>query len=318
MEQTTMCGTRSTVRNSHGIVALLAALALASLLSAAAPAAAQTPDLSLTQATLQLWPEYDDPGLLVILAGTFSDTVTFPQAIALPLPGGAREIQATMQDTTGQLLMQPWQITAGKLTYTLPQPRFHVEYYLSRPPAGSQRELSYTFEAPYSVQTLEVSIQRPARATAFSVTPQPEMSFTGNDGLTYYRFTRTQIAAGEKLPIVIRYTKTDQGLSAPPTQPAASSPSGQGAAGATSRANTWLPWLLIGVGLTALAGALVYWWLQLRRTPPEVRASSTAQAPGAVRGARMADASQQAFCTRCGRQFTAEDRFCARCGAARG
>ncbi|MBM4461308.1 MAG: hypothetical protein FJ011_26715 [Chloroflexi bacterium] len=93
---------RSTVRNSHGIVALLAALALASLLSAAASAAAQTPDLSLTQATLQLWPEYDDPGLLVILAGTFSDTVTFPQAIALPLPGGAREIQPALGPVQGR------------------------------------------------------------------------------------------------------------------------------------------------------------------------------------------------------------------------
>jgi len=48
------------------------------------PAAAQGPALAIDQASLRLWPEYDDPGLLVILSGTFTGTAKFPQQVAFP------------------------------------------------------------------------------------------------------------------------------------------------------------------------------------------------------------------------------------------
>ena len=54
----------------------------------AAPTAAQGPGLAIDEASLRLWPEYDDPGLLVILSGTFTGTGAFPQKVAFPVPAG--------------------------------------------------------------------------------------------------------------------------------------------------------------------------------------------------------------------------------------
>ena len=84
--------------------------------------------------------------------------------------------------------------------------------------------------------------------------PQPKVSETGQDGLTYHVLNRRNLAAGEKVDIGIRYAKTDTGLSAPQLAVAQT-----GAAGdhrpdpsAATRVMNWLPWLLIGLGLVLL------------------------------------------------------------------
>jgi hypothetical protein len=284
----------------------------------AAPIVAQGPGLAIDQASLRLWPEYDDPGLLVIFSGAFTGTATFPQKVAFPVPAGARGIQATVIAANGDLLSQPWQIVDGKLTYTLPEPAFQIEFYLDRPASSNRRDIGFTFETAYPIKNLAVSLQQPARATGFSATPQPEQSLQGSDGFTYYAINRADVAAGARLPFNLRYTKNDQGLSvaqarldttAPAPAPGTASP------GATSGGlPQWLPILLIGLGVAALAGAVGYWFLRVRP------ADSPAPAPARKRSgsqAKPGPPGKTIFCTQCGRQFAAGDRFCANCGAAR-
>ena len=129
--------------------------------------------LTIPQASLKLWPEYDDPGVLVILSGDFANDATFPQTVAFPVAEGARNIQATVNDPAKGLLSQEWQMEDGKVAYSLPQPGFHLEYYVDRPVSGDQRKIVHTFEAPYPIASLEIAVQQPARATDFSVTPAP-------------------------------------------------------------------------------------------------------------------------------------------------
>ncbi len=137
------------------------------------PAVAQS-EPQIPRASLKLWPEYDDPGVLVIFAGDLADTTTLPKTVAFPVAAGARNIQATVNDATqGRLLSQEWQMDGNKVTYTLPQPGFHLEYYVDRPPSANKREIVHTFEAPYPIKSLEIAVQQPARATDFSVTPKP-------------------------------------------------------------------------------------------------------------------------------------------------
>jgi hypothetical protein len=266
--------------------------------------------------------------LLVILSGAFSNTTSFPQQVGFTLPPGARGIQATQEDATGQLLSQPWQVVDGKLTYALPGPQFQVEYYLDRQPSGTTRELSYDFEAPFAIQALEISVQQPARSSGFSVSPQPEGSSQGGDGLTYYRIRRTKLQAGDRIPVVIRYTKTDQGLSAPPSSTSSTGAASGGTLGAATPApqasSTWLPWVLIGIGLTALAAAAVYWYLGKRgqgragtRPAPAVgrRPSYERTAQAESRAGKEPVPATAAFCTQCGHRLRPGDRFCAQCGA---
>jgi hypothetical protein len=302
-------------------VALLVTLTFLILISVW-PAAAQGA-LTIPQASLKLWPEYDDPGVLVIFAGDFANNTTFPQAVAFPVAEGARNVQATVNDPAKGLLSQQWQMQDGKVTYSLPLPGFHVEYYVDRPVSGDQREIVYTFEAPYPIASLEIAVQQPARATDFSVTPAPSRTTTGADGLTYHIINLENLAAGEKRDIAISYVKTDSGLTSPQLALTSATPSAQAKLPApiqtkrTSPANL-LPFLLIGVGLLALIGIGVYWFVSRRRTTAPVKpvrptVASTPPQP-AIRPAPVA---ATAFCTQCGHTLQPDDRFCAQCGAPR-
>jgi len=312
-----------TPRLALGGLALLTLLA-AFVLCLASPVGAQGPGLAIDKASLRLWPEYDDPGLLVILSGSITGTAKFPQQVAFPVPANARGIQATFIDANGDLLSQQWQLVDGKLTYSLPSPDFQIEYYLDRPAGGNQRDISFAFESPYPIRSLEVAAQQPARASAFSMTPQPQRSVQGSDGFTSYLVDRANVGAGEKLPVNIRYTKNDQGLSvaqakidttASSDAPGAVSPTG---AASGRKSTDWLPIVLIGLGVALLAGAAIYWFLRIRPTPAPAPTPAKAQASSKADPApQPARSTNAAFCTQCGRQLGSADRFCAQCGTPR-
>jgi hypothetical protein len=307
----------------------LGGLALCALLAAfvmclASPVWAQGPGLTIDKASLRLWPEYDDPGLLVILSGNVTGTASFPQQVAFPIPANARGIQATFIDANGALLSQQWQIVDGKLTYALPSPDFQIEYYLDRPAGGNQRDINFAFESPYPIRTLEVAAQQPARASAFAMTPQSQRSVQGSDGFTTYLIDRANMGAGDKLPINIRYTKNDQGLSV--AQAKIDTTGSSGAAGTVNpttaasgrKATDWLPIVLIGLGVALLAGAAIYWFLRIRPTPaPAPVPAKTQTSSKASPSPQPAHSTNVVFCTQCGRQLSSSDRFCAQCGTPR-
>lgn len=309
-------------RLRRALSGLLALLLLA--LAGGLPAAAQGPGLTIGTASLRLWPEYDDPGLLVIFEGELEGATSFPQQVQILAPDAARGIQATYNDPAAGLLNQQWERVDGKITYALPGASFHVEYYIDRPPTGNQRALTYTFVAPYAIRALEVSVKQPARASEFTLTPQPDSSFLGSDGFTYYVFNRANVAAGDRIPIEIGYNKADNAVSAPqlaitdptPRQSVATPAPISG----SQPAGRWLPYVLIGVGLAGLAGVAIYWLLQRRAPAPDgsPRQAALTDAPRkpAVRPAQVG-AGGAVFCTECGRPFSPDDRFCAQCGKPR-
>ena len=286
------------------------------------PAVAQG-ELAIPQASLKLWPEYDDPGVLVIFAGDFADTATFPQTVAFPVAAGARNIQATVNDPAKGLLSQEWSKQDDKVAYMLPQPGFHLEYYVDRPPSGDKRQIVHTFEAPYPIQSLEVAVQQPARATDFSVTPQPSSTVIGPDGLTYHMINLNNLAAGEQREIAISYVKTDSSLSSPQLALTNATPAAQAEMPTATQPSpaaetSWLPFLLIGLGLLALVGIGVYWFLTRRRAaaPAGPARRPTVSAPPQP-AARPSPAGAVTFCTQCGNALRPDDRFCAQCGTPR-
>lgn len=283
----------------------------------------------IQQAELRLWPEYDDPGLLVIFSGSFEPKTTFPMQVAFPIPAGARNVQATFINESGTLISRPFEIEDGRLTYELPSANFHIEFYLDRALSGDQRTISYTMAAPYAIQALTISVQQPARSTGFALTPAADSSEQGADGLTYHILNRQDVAAGERLDLVLSYSKPDTGLTAPQlavTTPDAPAQSETSRPAAATGSTNLLPWFLIGLGAVLLAASLTYWFLSQRRragpsfsasgqtpdagakTPPAVR-------PGTSRTAAAGDVA--AYCTNCGNQLRADDRFCSQCGSPR-
>jgi hypothetical protein len=214
-------------------------------------------------------------------------------------------------------------VVEDNLTYTLDLPDYHFEYYVDRPPSGEAREIRYTFKAPYRMNALEVAVQQPARATDFSVDPEPTGSFVGSDGFTYHTFTRDDLAPGEQLDITIRYNKTDNALStvgaAAPAQQTPAIPE-QAALPTTGRTPDWLAYLLIGAGAMGAVAVAGYFLLQQRKAPvaPSYARPSRPTVPAEPRPLRSGVTGEGGmFCTQCGRKFSADERFCAQCGTPR-
>ncbi len=323
---------------AHITLRATVAIALLIFLSASF-ASAQGAPLTIAQGSLRLWPEFDDPGLLVIFAGEFAQSGSFPQTIAFPIAAGARNIQATYRDASGTLLMREYTLTDGQLTYEVPVPTFHYEYYVDRRDTGAQREINFSFDPGYAADVLEIIVQQPARSTDFSLTPAAQSTSRGTDGLTYHTLALTNVPAETPVDIQIRYTKTDSNPSSPQLAVTGSTAGTVAGTPASVSARSWLPYVLIGIGVTALVAVLTYWLLIQRRTqasrvakdrPANSKRSASTPARAAapprattaarptVRAATSAPAGQSVvYCTQCGHVLEAADRFCSQCGTPR-
>lgn len=300
------------------VVCLLILLAV--LTGAAPPLAAQQVEPQLATWDVQLWPEYDQPAVLVIVSGSLAEDAVFPQQIRVPIPAGAAVHAVAYPAEAGNLLTLASSTETGvdgqTVVFELNQPRFVVEYYadLLTPPPGRSFDLNLV--APYAVQQASLALRQPSRASDLQMTPV--MMAGGPDGLgnPTYTLDLGPLEAGEPVPVRVSYTKADadpsitgQAVDAPPE---AVADGGQN-------------WLLLGAGvaLGLAAGAAVIYLALRQRAPAGSRQARRREArkqgrpsARAATGAPAAGAPN-AYCVQCGHKFEGADKFCRNCGAPR-
>lgn len=299
---------------------VLALAALVSVAGAVLPAAAQPEATQLAAWDVQLWPEYDEPSVLVIITGAVTEGTALPTTLRVPLPAGARLHAVAYPDATGNLLVLPWRTEAGAagetVLFELNQPRFVVEYYadiLSPPPS---RSFELNLVAPYAAQQASLALRQPSRASGLQVSPAMTAGGLDNLGNPTYTLELGALQAGQRVPVQVSYTKPDAdpsvaGLAVAET-PAAS----------IDRPPGWLFWV-IGAALGLVAGAVIVYFLLRRRSTGASRQARRRQArkrgvPARPPVASQAPgSSQNKFCVRCGQKFEGSDKFCRNCGAAR-
>src|SRR5579859_145059 len=326
--------------------ALLILIALG--LGLARPAAAQS-GVVLDALTIELWPEYDQPSMLVILRVTLAPATTLPASITLHLPAASKGPSAVaMQDASGQLLTAPY-ITAAagdRLAVQLQatSASFQVEYYdPTLKISGEQRDFTFQWQADYPASAATLLVQEPAGARDLKGDPALSLVGSGGQGLNDYTASLGALTAGQTVSLHLSYAKSTAALSKQTVSLAATAPvaAALGAAGApaAATANT-SPGLMLGAaGLLALVSlAGLGTWVQRRRRPapaepgsvpavppngPTSPASSRAPAPRSPTPHSPAPHSPAPlpagpvaarFCTQCGRPAAADDRFCRGCG----
>jgi hypothetical protein len=294
-------------------------------------ASASTADLAMARLRLSIWPEYDDPRVLIMFRGEMTPRQAFPASITLPIPKGAEIIGAGMISEQNELLLHPHQVLPGDsqdtLQLNLPVPRFFVEFYYN-PFTTSGPEKRFVYPAPttYPIDLFEVDIQQPLKAGAFTVDPPSMERTTDKEGFTYHQFTSRNIEKGQSQTFTIAYIKTA-------TAPSVAKPqsTSQPAEKARARSDTTL------VSLGIFAGAILlfagYAWLT-QRSQRQPMPATTSPGPSAARSDALIallqdDAPPQEtegvsptlpqtrtinFCANCGRKLLAEDRFCSACG----
>lgn len=316
---------------------ILAAILLLGIL--APPALAQNQPDELVALSIELWPDYDQPSMLVLMTGTLAPATPLPATVTIPLPAGAT-IHAVARPTADNRLVSDVVFTTGDdaLTLTLTDPRFHVEYYAPMQSDGDQRRYDFRWQNDLAVAQLSPVVQQPLASEGFTVVPEPvNVSSNRGDGLLYHSLPSRAVAAGEPFDITVSYTSTTGALSAPAL--AAQPPPGQSGAAQPAPVaqsdglfNDFNPlWLLVIFGVAALIGLAFYFGRQQAATasgrprkpapnrPAKPPVNSTAAPPPVAKppvAPPKPAAGSARFCHQCGEPLVAGDRFCRSCGTA--
>lgn len=287
------------------LVLLAAALALIS-----SPAAAQT-KVTLDFMHVQLWPEYDQPSVLVIYDFQTPAQASYPQQIQLRLPKDAN-LLAVAQQSQQSLLTLPYDNPVAQgdwlvLSFAAPAAGvYRVEYYVPFSKTGITRTYKYSWPGDYAVKEFAISAQEPAGSAHLTTTPALADVSPSTDGFTYHRGTIGPLTDGQTFDLNISYSKADDALSVTGNS---IQPAGGSLNGSQTSFTSFLPWIIGALGVLLIVGGGVWYWVSGRAQAEPARPRHHSAA------AENAEAEDgQRYCAQCGKRAQAGDRFCRACG----
>ena len=264
--------------------------------------------IALDAMTVQLWPEFDQPAMLVIYDFTLTEGTSLPVDVTLRIPNDATLI-AVAYAPTGNLLNVPyqdpyeegdWQVVILTVDTAA---TYHIEYYAPLIRTDTQREYVYLWPGDYAVGTFNASVKVPVDTTEITTDPQMRTVAAEGSAQTSLEWGTTNMKAGEQLPIKLTYTRTSDQLSVS-NQPLESGAVDESTQGRVSLSN-YLPYILGGLGILLIVGGGVYFW----------QTSQGKSAPRKRHRSRDEDLdSEDVYCHQCGKRAQPGDRFCRTCG----
>ncbi len=275
------------------------------------PAQAQS-ELRLSSVSVDIWPEYDQPAVLVIYHISMPANTTLPVTLNLRIPAQAEAYAVAISDPVNGLLNAPYdrtvQGTWATLAITANAKDVQVEYYDTLVKNGTARHIVYEWAGDYAVESFTVDIQQPTGATNMVTNPTLPQSTVGQDGFVYFQSAPQPLAAGQTFTLTSDYQKTTDalsttGLPVQPTQPLNGSTPGRVTMSAV------LPWVLAAVGVVLIVFGIVggyYMWKNgTRRTFATRKRHAQPQ---------QETVTDEVYCHQCGKRAQAGDVFCRTCG----
>lgn len=272
-------------------------------------AQAQT-DISFNSVAVEIWPEFDQPSVLVIYHYNLGADVTLPATLALRVPIQATINAVAVDDGTGTLISTNYERTISGdwavLTLTSTSQNIQVEYYDQYIRQGDTRQYEFVWPGNYTVDAFSVNFQQPTGSTALKLTPELGAGVVASDGLTYYNSLIGALKLNQTFTLSIEYQKTTDTLSASGQSVQPSAPLAD-----PTNLTGILPWVLGGLGAILVVGGLVvglvYWRREKEKTPGNSRkrrSSGQKETPG-----------EDAYCNQCGKRAQPGDVFCRSCGS---
>ncbi len=269
--------------------------------------------LTFTNVAVQLWPEYDQPSMLVIVDYSVPEGTPLPLDVTFRIPQDANLIAVAVYGADGSLLTAQSKDlrTEGEWQYfttVLDAPHARFEYYQPITFNGNQRLFSFLWDNAYAVDAFTVSVLEPLDVTSLAATPKLALQ-SQQQGLTVHGAPPVKLAANQQFVLNLEYVKTTNTLVA--SSPSAQSvqpvePLDETISGRVSLSNS-LPYIIGGLGLVMVVGGVLY-YLQSGKT--------AAKKPRAHKRADSSDsAGGDVYCSQCGTRARSGDRFCRTCGS---
>lgn len=268
---------------------------------------------------VDLWPEYDQPSMLVIYHLTISPQSNLPLEVQLRIPSDAGAPHAVaVRQPDGSLISVPYTMKVEgdwtRIIFQATAPEVQIEFYDPNLVInGSERSYEYTWPGDYSVGSFAIEVQRPAGAEGLQVKPGMIGAKQGSDGLTYYNMNVGSLSKGQEFKITLTYSKESDVLSVSnlPVEPSAPL---EGSTPVSASLASLLPWILGFLGLVLIIGGGIWYWQSGRQKSlprKENRKRRRSASPTVT-----SDDSEASFiyCHQCGKRASSGDRFCRTCG----
>ncbi|HNA90114.1 MAG TPA: zinc ribbon domain-containing protein [Anaerolineales bacterium] len=268
-------------------------------------------DITLSNVVVQLWPEYDQPSMLVLVDFQLSPNVSLPAKVTFRIPQGANLIAVAASSESSGFVTVPYEGPTAdgdfqSFSMTIDETAsYRFEFYDTLTFNGNQRLYTYLWDSSYSVDSFSVNMLEPLDVTRVSMQPD-YASVDTSQGTKFYTGKSVKLAADEQYALTLDYEKTTNTLvsQAQSVQPAA--PVDENTPGRVSLYNT-LPYIIGGLGVVMILGGIVYYFRAGRAPAHKSRRRHSNTEPE--------DGGVDQYCPQCGSRAKASDRFCRTCGA---
>ncbi|MHB0981049.1 MAG: zinc ribbon domain-containing protein [Thermoleophilia bacterium] len=330
--ETTVAPTATTVAPTE-TTAPSAEVPAAGVVKKPAEAEELNPGVSFDELDLQVWPEYDQPGVLVLVDIRLPEEATLPFTFRFAIPKGAQLHGVAEVGPDGTFSHGPApQFDNSRpdkviVTAEIQKSRsVRLEWYYDPGlNTAGQRDFGVLYEIPADTGEVSLSVQQPARSSGFEVSP-PLSPSTSQEGFAFVGEVFGALEAGDQLQYRVSYSKSDGNPSVEPDTGGAPTTD-------TNRDSILIVLLVLILGV---GGFVAYRILRpqpasrrrvggggggggRRPAPPRrVAAESGGRTGPRNAGARRTGAATARFCTDCGAELKPNGRFCAECGAGRG
>jgi hypothetical protein len=301
---------------------LYPALILIISLLIAAPARSQN-TAKFSSLEVDLWPEYDRSGVLVIYRITLSSDTPLPTDLVIPIPTSAGDPSAVAaKQVDGTLINMAFtkQVDGqwDKINFTATMPDIQIEYYdANLVKQGQARHFEYTWPGGFAVAALSIQVQQPLGSTQMRISPNLGAGEPNTDGLTYFNAKVGSLSPTQPFKITTDYSKDNDTLSAESLQVQPTRPLTEATPGRVqlfSGTNTILVVLgLVLIGVVLLAGGVYWYWQSGRSKEMPVAYKRRAREIREEVSAENED-SEVLYCHQCGNRAGPSDRFCRVCG----
>ncbi|MEN6394774.1 MAG: zinc ribbon domain-containing protein [Anaerolineaceae bacterium] len=268
---------------------------------------------------VDILPEYDRPGVLIIYRITLSPDVNLPVDLSLTIPSGAGNPNAVAVKETGGGLFDvaytrevngAW----SKISFTATMPEIQVEYYNPELiKENKHRHFEFSWQGDYSVDSLSIQVQQPAGASNMVITPSLGKGVESADGLIYYTSQVGELSYGQKFTLTMDYDKESDQLSAEFLEIKPSAPI---TAVTTPQRGfmSILPWILALLGVILIFGGTFWYWQSGKGRLGSKNTTNHKKRRRIAASNSIPREEGNIYCQNCGKRALPNDRYCRVCG----
>jgi hypothetical protein len=264
----------------------------------------------LSTASIDIWPEYDQPAVLVIYHLTLSANTSLPTSLTLHVPVQADVTAVAVVDQNGNLVNSPYdrvvQADWAVLSIMATSLQVQVEYYAPLEKNGPERHIVFNWAGDFAVDKLDVNFLQPIGAMEVHLSPPAMETNTTQDALTNYHVQVFNPAKGKVFQFTISYVRTSDELSITSQTVQAAVTPGPNTPGRISMSG-FLPGFLLGLGIVLIVGGVIGFlvWQRGRKRTPTGRQGHKK---------RESETQETVYCQECGKRAQPGDQFCRTCG----